>query len=140
MRKGILLNSDLARVIGLSGHTDELTVADAGLPVPVSCERIDLALTHGTPAFIDTLKVVATELQIESVIIAEEMLVHNIGIHKQLLVLLTQIGKEQSQTIKIHLVSHDNFKAKTSNSRAVIRTGECTPYANIILQAGVVFK
>ncbi len=140
MRKGALLNSDLARVIALSAHTDEITLGDAGLPIPASCERIDLALTHGIPAFIDTLKIVATELQIESVVIAQEMLIHSADMHAQLMQVLEQIGKEQSQPIKINAVSHEAFKTQTVKSRAVVRTGECTPYANIILQAGVVFK
>ena len=140
MRKCALLNSDLARVIALSAHTDEITIADAGLPVPESCERIDLALTHGVPAFIDTLRIVATELQIESVVIAEEMLVYNSAVHTQLLQLLDEIGEAQSHPIRLNTVSHQVFKTQTANSRAVVRTGECTPYANIILQAGVVFK
>ncbi|AQS37903.1 ribose transport protein RbsD [Shewanella psychrophila] len=140
MRKCALLNSDLARVIGLSAHTDEITIADAGLPVPESCERIDLALTHGVPAFIDTLKIVATELQIESVVIAEELLIYNSVVHTQLLQLLDEIGEAQSHPIRVNTISHQAFKIQTANSRAVVRTGECTPYANIILQAGVVFK
>jgi D-ribose pyranase len=36
-------------------------------------------------------------------------------------------------------VPHQSFKAQTHSARAVIRTGEFTPYANIILEAGVVF-
>jgi D-ribose pyranase len=36
-------------------------------------------------------------------------------------------------------VSHVDFKRHSAGARAVVRTGECTPYANIILVAGVVF-
>ncbi|MDW1631375.1 RbsD/FucU domain-containing protein, partial [Vibrio sp. Y176] len=42
-------------------------------------------------------------------------------------------------SIEIKYVSHEAFKARTEQSRAVVRTGECTPYANVIFQAGVVF-
>ena len=39
----------------------------------------------------------------------------------------------------IHYVSHEEFKEKTAYTKAIIRTGEATPYSNIILQSGVLF-
>lgn len=42
-------------------------------------------------------------------------------------------GKEQI------LSDHEAFKAAAKTAKAVIRTGEITPYANIILHAGVIF-
>jgi D-ribose pyranase len=36
-------------------------------------------------------------------------------------------------------VTHDEFKQLSKGARAIVRTGECSPYANIILVAGVVF-
>ena len=36
-------------------------------------------------------------------------------------------------------VPHDDFKALTTQARAVVRTGEATPYANVALWSGVVF-
>ena len=36
-------------------------------------------------------------------------------------------------------VTHEEFKVLTKDSKAVVRTGECSPYANIILKSGVVF-
>jgi len=40
---------------------------------------------------------------------------------------------------KIEKVSHEEFKQLTKQAKAVIRTGEITPYANCILQSGVFF-
>ncbi|SUB14264.1 D-ribose pyranase [Pantoea agglomerans] len=51
MKKGRLLNAELSHVIARLGHTDTLTIADAGLPIPAGPQRIDLALTPGTPDF-----------------------------------------------------------------------------------------
>jgi len=42
-------------------------------------------------------------------------------------------------TIPVDEVSHDEFKRMTQQARAVVRTGEFTPYANVILISGVVF-
>ena len=43
------------------------------------------------------------------------------------------------RNIKINEVSHSDFKNLTKESKVVIRSGECSPYANIILKSGVVF-
>jgi len=37
------------------------------------------------------------------------------------------------------LVTHDEFKRLSSKSRLLIRTGEASPYANVILHCGVPF-
>jgi D-ribose pyranase len=36
-------------------------------------------------------------------------------------------------------VTHAQLKELSRNARAVIRTGEATPYANVILYSGVIF-
>jgi D-ribose pyranase len=41
--------------------------------------------------------------------------------------------------VKVEFVKHEDFKALTGDSAVVIRTGEITPYANIILTSGVTF-
>ena len=51
MKKGTVLNSEISAVISRLGHTDTLVVCDAGLPIPHSTARIDMALTQGVPTF-----------------------------------------------------------------------------------------
>lgn len=46
MKKGTVLNSEISSVISRLGHTDTLVVCDAGLPIPNSTARIDMALTQ----------------------------------------------------------------------------------------------
>ena len=41
--------------------------------------------------------------------------------------------------LAIEFVSHTELKKRTANCKAVIRSGEITPYANIILQSGCIF-
>lgn len=138
MKKSALLNAKLSYCIASLGHFDEITICDAGLPIPSQPERIDLALTHGVPAFIDTVAVVLSEMQITGVILAEELKQVSPELHLQLLDL---IKKEQvsGHHIDITYISHQAFKDRTIESKAVVRTGECTPYANVIFQSGVVF-
>lgn len=139
MKKGLLLNSNISAVIAEMGHTDTLTIADAGLPVPPSAERIDLAVTHGIPDFLTVLETVLSELHVEKVTLAAEISEKNPDMLSRIEALLLKVSVEQGQTIPIEYVTHDEFKYMTFESSAVVRTGECTPYANILLHSGVVF-
>ena len=133
MKKGRLLNPELSRVIAGSGHGQTLTVADAGLPIAPSTQRIDLALTEGIPGFIDTLKTVLTEMKVEEAIIASALSQVSPEMHTSLLETLAPYE------ITVTEVSHESLKQQADESRAVVRTGEFTPYANVILKSGVVF-
>ncbi|CAD5514080.1 D-ribose high-affinity transporter [Escherichia coli] len=98
-----------------------------------------MALTQGVPSFMQVLGVVTNEMQVEAVIIAEEIKQHNPQLHETLLTHLEQLQKHQGNTIEIRYTTHEQFKQQTAGSQAVIRSGECSPYANIILCAGVTF-
>lgn len=139
MKKGVLLNSDVSAVIARLGHTDQLTLCDAGLPIPAEAQRIDLALTQGVPTFMQVFAAVTQEMRVESAILAEEIVKQNPSLHEVLLAELTALGQHQGNTIGVRYISHQAFKAQTGHSRAVIRSGECSPYANVILCAGVTF-
>lgn len=128
MKKGWIINQPIATVISGLGHTDMITIADAGLPIPASTKRIDLALTTGVPSFLQTLQVILEELFVEKAIVAEEML----QVSPQIFDSVSQMLGE----VPIELVPHTFFKEQTADSKAIIRTGEFTPYANIILVAG----
>jgi len=93
--------------------------------------RVDLALTRDIPRFLDALRVVLTELQVEKAVVAEEMLSASPQVYGAIEELLGNVPLES--------IPHVEFKERTAGARAVIRTGEFTPYANIILVAGVVF-
>lgn len=139
MKKSTLINSDLSYLVATLGHTDEITICDAGLPIPEQVLRIDLALTHGVPSFKQTVQTLLDESQIEGVIIAEEFSKVSPEAHATL---LDQIKTEEARcgkVINVTYITHEEFKHRTNNSRAVVRTGECTPYANVIFQAGVTF-
>ncbi|WP_428243931.1 D-ribose pyranase [Gynuella sp.] len=135
MKKSRLLNSELSAVIARMGHMDEITVCDAGLPVPTAVSRIDLAVEHGLPSMLQVLDTVLSELKVESVILASECQSVSPEFHQQLIDILAA----QNYPIEINYISHEAFKQQTHESKAIVRTGEFTPYANIILKSGVVF-
>ncbi|WP_070971789.1 D-ribose pyranase [Vibrio sonorensis] len=139
MKKSTLLQPEMSYLAATLGHTDEVTICDSGLPVPTGVDRIDLALTHGVPSFIQTVDVWLKEAQIEGVVLAEEFQSVSPELHQLLLARLEKEREETGKEIPITYISHEAFKQRTASSKAVIRTGECTPYANVILLSGVVF-
>ncbi|MBN6366504.1 MULTISPECIES: D-ribose pyranase [Providencia] len=139
MKKGVLLNANVTSVIARLGHTDQITLSDAGLPIYQGTERIDLAITQGLPDFMSVLSVITQEMQVEKVILAEEISTINPQMEAAILAHLQQLEVTQNNTIEIIYCSHERFKQLTHDSKAVIRTGECSPFANVILCSGVTF-
>ncbi|GAB6447367.1 MULTISPECIES: D-ribose pyranase [Bacillus] len=131
MKKHGVLNSEIASVLASLGHTDTIVIADCGLPIPDGVKRIDLAVEIGKPSFLDVLQVVADDMAIEKVTLAEEVIINNAEVNKEIELKLIEPAFEY--------VSHEQFKEHTKKAKAIIRTGEATPYANVILHAGVIF-
>jgi D-ribose pyranase len=131
MKKHGVLNHPICSVIAKMGHQDRLTICDAGLPIPDGVERIDLAVVPGLPGFLQVVEAVAEAVEIEGVVLAEEIKEHNPEIEKALLELFPDL--------QVVYRPHAEFKQMTAASRAIIRTGECTPYANVIFISGVIF-
>ena len=131
MKKTSLLQSDLSYMIATLGHLDTLVIADAGLPIPAETVRIDLALTRGVPSAVQTLKVVLDEMKVEKVVLAEEVRERNPKYLAEVQGFLPDVP--------IEFVTHAELKTRTASARAVVRTGEFAPYANVILVSGVVF-
>lgn len=135
MKKGKVLNSEISYEISKIGHTQHITVCDAGLPIPEHVKRIDLAITKGYPSFIKTLEIVLSEMVVEEIVIAKEIKEKNPEVYFK----IQEIFRKNKLEPKLIEVDHEEFKNITKESRAIIRTGECTPYANIILKSGVAF-
>lgn len=138
MKRHGILNSNISRVLSSMGHTDRIAIADCGLPVPEGTERIDLAVTFGNPRFMDVLKAVSSDMKIEAVVLAEEIKEQNPQILEEIQELFASF-ETGFKPKKVEFVPHTRFKEMTKECRTVIRTGETTPYANIILQSGCIF-
>ncbi|EXF94623.1 D-ribose pyranase [Pseudomonas fluorescens HK44] len=134
MKKTPLLNIALSRLIASLGHGDMLVIGDAGLPVPPGVELIDLALTQGIPDFVSTLRVVLSEMQVESHVLAEEILLKQPPALQAIEELTANDAMGQRR-----LLNHEEFKVLSRQARAIVRTGECQPYCNVVLVAGVTF-
>ena len=130
MKRTPLLHAELSHAIASLGHGDMLVIGDVGLPIPPGPRRIDLALTPGIPAVADVLRVVLEEMQVEHAFIATEAVERSAGAPPPWCTGLPVAPVP---------IAHEEFKRRTAQARVMVRTGECTPYANVILVAGVTF-
>ena len=131
MKKLGIINRDISRVLGYLGHTDTITVADCGLPIPDQVECIDISLAMNVPRFIDVLKEINKDLVVEKIILADNIRTKNVGIYDALMAIYSHV--------EVEFVTHTQFKEMTKSSKVIIRTGEATPYANIIFQSACKF-
>lgn len=132
MRRSGLLHAELNRLIAALGHTDTLVIADAGLPVPPGVPCIDLAVLPGLPPFAEVFDAIYRELAVERVTLASEIHRHNPA-------MVALDGRLRADGLAVDEVPHEAFKRLCAGARAVVRSGETTPYANAILHAGVCF-
>jgi D-ribose pyranase len=129
MKRGGILNGQLAGALARLGHTDQVVVCDVGLPIPRGPEVVDLAVRLGVPSFEDVLGALLDELVVESAVAADEVGLRNAACH---MLLMTRLSP-------LLLVPHEDLKRMVADARLVVRTGEATPYANVILRCGVPF-
>ncbi|MGD0167445.1 MAG: D-ribose pyranase [Gaiellaceae bacterium] len=126
-----IINSQLLSALARLRHTDLFVISDSGFPTPQGIEVIDLGVVYGLPSFDSVLGAVLAEVVVEKVTVAKET---------------GQYNPEQAKRIRSHLadvdaveVSHEHLKLMAASAQFVVRTGEATPYSNVVLQAGVAF-
>jgi D-ribose pyranase len=132
MKKSGHLNRDISRVLASMGHTDSIVIADCGLPIPHGVECIDVSLALGDPPFLNVLNTVLGDMKVERAVFAGESQEHNST-------LLSRASEMTGEAVRVEFVAHEKLKELAREARAVIRTGEATPFANVILYSGVIF-
>lgn len=136
MKRSGVLHPRLAYEITRLGHMDLFIVADAGLPIPNTVTRIDLAYQQGEPPFTDILAHLFQETVVEGVTPAHELCSYPPdSTSGRILKHLKTIPPGSNITY----VSHDELKAIVAEVKLVVRTGETTSYANAVLTCGVAF-
>jgi D-ribose pyranase len=129
MRRSGILNQRILNATGALGHTDHIVIADAGLPIDLGVERIDLTVVKGMPKLLDVLAPVMAEVIVEKMILAKEIVAASPVMYESI--------RQLAGSIPIELVSHEEFKALSRKAKAIVRTGEFTAFSNVILQSGV---
>ncbi|HAK45618.1 MAG TPA: D-ribose pyranase [Spirochaeta sp.] len=143
MKKKGILNSEILKLIASAGHGDLIIITDRGFPLPSAdsgVQIVDLGIAEGLPSFMDIVSLISTELEVEKIVHAGESL-------EKCPELIAGAKKLFGKDLPCSVISHTRLKAAAVSGRdeefgriiGFIRTGEFTPYANIVLSCGVVF-
>lgn len=129
MKRTGILHADLAAHLARLGHTDQFLVVDSGFPVPPDVPVVDLRVVYGLPGFAPVLTAIADEVVVEQALVATELVGANPAVHH---VIADRYGD-------LDTVDHAELKRRAVGARFAVRTAEDTPYANVLLTAGVGF-
>jgi D-ribose pyranase len=127
-RSGVI-HAQLAAALTRLRHTDLFVVSDSGFPTGRSVEVVDLGVVYGMPPFDRVLTAILAEVAVEMAVMATETASHNPA----------QAEFIRSRLPDVVAVSHEELKAMAAAAQFVVRTGEATPYSNVLLRAGVTF-
>ena len=127
LKTGILnprINSLLARI----RHTNTLVLADRGFPFWPQIETVDISLIDDVPQVAQLLAAIQQNWTIGRIWMAEEFRQHN---------------TPETVSRMTHLVSplaviyepHTQLKLRVPHAIGLIRTGDTTQYANMILES-----
>ena len=130
MKEKGILNSEISKRLSDLGHMDLIAIGDCGLPIDPD-KKIDLALKLGEPKFIHVLEILLKDFGWEYYYLSKEIKENNPKQENDIKNLLPELECEY--------ISHEDFKKKLNDVKFVIRTGEDTPYSNIILRSKNIF-
>ncbi|MFL6079186.1 MAG: D-ribose pyranase [Ornithinibacter sp.] len=130
MKRSGLLHAQLLGHLARLGHTDLVVISDRGLPLPPGAPVVDLALVPGVVDLPTVLDAVLGEVVVQAHTIASEAAGGPFP---------AWLDERADALGRRRVVTHDDLKAMLPGIRLAVRTGEETPYANVVLECGVPF-
>jgi D-ribose pyranase len=130
-KTGGLIHSELSYLVACLGHGDSIVLADAGLPCPLGPKWIDLAVSPGVVGFLEVVRAISTEMNVSRFVVATQLVESNLSVVSCIQACFPDAHME--------IVDHDDLKGLSVSAKAIVRTGEYTPFANVVLFAGVPF-
>jgi D-ribose pyranase len=128
MLKSGILNPRVAELLCRIRHTNTLVIADWAFPYWPQIETVDISLVAGIPSIIDVLDAIRPNFQIGRAWMAEEFLQNERPEAR---------GEFAKALAGIPLVHepHVIFKKRVPHAIGLIRTGDATPYGNVIIES-----
>ena len=128
MQKSGILNPAINSLLSRVRHTNTLVIADRGFPFWPQIETIDIALIDDLPRVLDVLRALKGSYSFGKAYMAEEFISANTA--------ATQADfAEALSGIHPNYEPHVEFKQRVPGAIGLIRTGDTTQYANLILES-----
>ncbi|MFO7864516.1 MAG: D-ribose pyranase [Salinivirgaceae bacterium] len=128
MKEVGILNRGIAKAISEQGHHDLIMVCDAGFATPKDVEVIDISLIENQPRVIDLLNELKKFFSVEKIILANQAKNTNPSYFSEIIAVFDDP--------EIEIIDHKELKKLSESVKAIIRTGDFTAYANVILVSG----
>ena len=123
-----ILNPHILELIARIRHTNTLVIADWAFPYWPEIETVDIALTRGIPTVLDVLDLLTPIFKIGRIWQAEEFVGTNTA--ESVARFANSFGE-----IPLTREPHLEFKKRVPHAIGLIRTGDPTPYGNIIIES-----
>ncbi len=123
-----IINPHVLDLLAKIRHTNTLVIADAAFPYWPQIETVDISLTRGIPTVLDLLDLLTPVFQIGHIWQAEEFLSHNSP------EVIARFARSFG-SIPLTREAHLEFKKRVPHAIGLIRSGDATPYGNIIVQS-----
>lgn len=121
-----IVNPHVASLISRVRHTNALVIADVAFPCWPDIETVDLSLVHGIPTVTQVLDAILPNFRCGPIYMAAEFKDHNDA--------ATQDAFARGcRGVSITFEPHVDFKKRVPRAIGLIRTGDPTLYANMIL-------
>ncbi len=124
-----ILNPQILSLLAHVRHTNALVISDRGFPFWPYIETIDISLIDGIPSVLDVFNAIKNNFEISKIYMADEFQKVNTA----------KTCKEFSDSVGIvplNFEPHVDLKKRVPNAIGLIRTGDITQYANMILISG----
>jgi D-ribose pyranase len=124
-----ILNPQLLSLLARVRHTNALVIADRGFPFWPQLETVDLSLMDNVPTVLQVLGAVRPDFHAVQAFMAREFLEHN----------TTATRAEFAAALEGVPLQHEphvEFKKRVPGAIGLVRTGDTTQYANMILISG----
>jgi len=126
--KGIL-NPHILSLLARVRHTNALVIADRGFPFWPHIETIDISLLDNIPTVLQVLMAVRGNFHATQAFMAGEFAQHNTPAARKTFA-------KALAGVPTTFEPHIQFKLRVPNAIGLIRTGDTTQYANMILISG----
>jgi D-ribose pyranase len=124
-----ILNPQLLSLLARVRHTNTLVIADRGFPHFPYLETIDISLVNDSPTVLQVLAAIRPDFRIDKAYMAREFIEQN--------PLATQARFTKALgDLPFTYEPHAELKRRVPAAIGLIRTGDTTQYANVILVSG----
>jgi D-ribose pyranase len=128
MLKTGILNPQINALLSRVRHTNTLVIADRGFPFWPLIETVDISLVDDIPCILEVLRAIRPNFAIGKAWMAQEFLKQNTARTRAAFA-------EALRGIDVAHEPHTEFKKRIPHAIGLIRTGDTTQFANMVLES-----